>query len=658
MATYTFDKIDYGGNTYVVSDSGALQLTGGQVTGPVTFGDSVSIDEATLGDLVVNGSASFTNRINADTYNGGHPTYFIKGTQTAATNVWTGTLPDGVTYYNGLTIDYLLPYAGNSSAATLNLSGLGAKPVYYGNSATGGTTTHYGANTVIHLTYVIDSAFNSGNGCWKASNYYDSNTVDRLRNSYFRPYAGEAIYRYKFVMQGADNRVYPIVITDQTNATQVAKVPTQVGLRPGRIWYYNTTGTVAAGAVVGANSLDSAYQTTIAVYNFNTDIAAYRMLYLRGTYNKTTDLFTLYKDSSSPCTSYYTQVPTNTANITLSSYFTSGYYYMLLGGTYSSINYISLFEYNPLYYFDGTNLIPVSTKVAQDTNTTYSAGTGISLSGTTFSAKLGYTTSGNNRAVQADLNGNLYVTQKDDNTNTTYALSNALSSHKFTETLTAGGSGSGTSTATMEFVAGTGITLTDDTTNKKITIACNVTNTDTKVSTAAVTSGTLYYPVVGADTTSAATKFYDKTGITYNGTNGTTSAVGSAILTLGNSTASGTVNNKQGQLVLYGSTAYKHTIQGAPTANQILTLPNVTGTLAVAATTTLTLSTTWNSNIQTVSVSGVTAQNTVIVTPTPTSYDTYCECGIYCSAQTSGTLEFKCDEVPSTSLTVNVLIIN
>ena len=70
MATYTFNKIDYGGNTYVVSDSGALQLTGGQVTGPVTFGDSISVDEATLGDLVVNGSASFTNNIQVNTING------------------------------------------------------------------------------------------------------------------------------------------------------------------------------------------------------------------------------------------------------------------------------------------------------------------------------------------------------------------------------------------------------------------------------------------------------------------------------------------------------------------------------------------------------------------------------------------------------------
>lgn len=56
------------------------------------------------------------------------------------------------------------------------------------------------------------------------------------------------------------------------------------------------------------------------------------------------------------------------------------------------------------------------------------------------------------------------------NTNTTYTLTNALASHKFTWTFTAGGSGSGSTTTTAELVAGTGISLTDDTSNKKITI--------------------------------------------------------------------------------------------------------------------------------------------------------------------------------------------
>lgn len=124
------------------------------------------------------------------------------------------------------------------------------------------------------------------------------------------------------------------------------------------------------------------------------------------------------------------------------------------------------------------------------------------------------TTTGSGNAITAITASNGVITATKgttfptSNTDTTYSLSNALSSHKFTSTLTAGGSGSGTSTATIELAAGTGITLTDDTTNKKITIASSVTNTDTKLQVAAVTSGTTYYPIVGTGTT-AATRQYD-----------------------------------------------------------------------------------------------------------------------------------------------------
>ena len=61
MATYTIDKISFGSNKYVLQDSGALQLTGGTVTGPVTFGDSVDVDDLSVGTLSVTGSAVFTN---------------------------------------------------------------------------------------------------------------------------------------------------------------------------------------------------------------------------------------------------------------------------------------------------------------------------------------------------------------------------------------------------------------------------------------------------------------------------------------------------------------------------------------------------------------------------------------------------------------------
>lgn len=77
-------------------------------------------------------------------------------------------------------------------------------------------------------------------------------------------------------------------------------------------------------------------------------------------------------------------------------------------------------------------------------------------------------------------------------TNTTYSLSGALSSHKFTSTLTAGGSGSGTSTSDFTLAAGTGITLTDNTSTRTITIASSVTNTDTLVTQTNTTGNAEY----------------------------------------------------------------------------------------------------------------------------------------------------------------------
>ena len=59
-----------------------------------------------------------------------------------------------------------------------------------------------------------------------------------------------------------------------------------------------------------------------------------------------------------------------------------------------------------------------------------------------------------------------------------------------------------------------------------------------------------------------------------------------------------------------------------------------------------------------VSVTGVTASNNVFVSPDPASFTHYGECGIYCSAQGSGTLTFTATTVPTSSLTVNVAIFN
>lgn len=110
----------------------------------------------------------------------------IVGTQTAATNAWTGVAGFS-SLVDGQEILYWLPYAGNSSSATLNLtlsggSTTGAKNVYYGGTTR--VTTHYPAGSIIRMVYrqnvSIAGSTTLYTGWWCDANY-DSNNYDRLR---------------------------------------------------------------------------------------------------------------------------------------------------------------------------------------------------------------------------------------------------------------------------------------------------------------------------------------------------------------------------------------------------------------------------------------------------------------------------------------------
>jgi hypothetical protein len=82
-----------------------------------------------------------------------------------------------------------------------------------------------------------------------------------------------------------------------------------------------------------------------------------------------------------------------------------------------------------------------------------------------------------------------------------------------------------------------------------------------------------------------------------------------------------------------------------------LTIPSV-------STITVTLaSANWSSQSITVSATWVSASNTVIVAPDPTSITDYTDAVIYCSAQGSNSLTFTCDTEPSVDIDVNVVIL-
>lgn len=95
--------------------------------------------------------------------------------------------------------------------------------------------------------------------------------------------------------------------------------------------------------------------------------------------------------------------------------------------------------------------------------------------------------------------------------------------------------------------------------------------------------------------------------------------------------------------------AYNAAQNAQDTANGKVSKKNITVTLSASK---------WSGNSQSVTANGVTADNDVFVSAAPNSYTAYAESMIRCSAQGKDTLTFVCDEVPTSSVSVNVIIFN
>lgn len=109
------------------------------------------------------------------------------------------------------------------------------------------------------------------------------------------------------------------------------------------------------------------------------------------------------------------------------------------------------------------------------------------------------------------------------------------------------------------------------------------------------------------------------------------------------------------------------------TANTVLAAPNgsngaatfrklvktdLPSGLPVKSSTSVTVATSaWSNKAATVTVSGVTANNDIIVSYKPESKSVFETAGIYASAQAANSITFTCATVPTASVTVNVLIL-
>lgn len=130
--------------------------------------------------------------------------------------------------------------------------------------------------------------------------------------------------------------------------------------------------------------------------------------------------------------------------------------------------------------------------------------------------------------------------------------------------------------------------------------------------------------------------------VTY--TDGSTSSYTFQVYNGENGTGTGTVK----------AASYNGNVYNSVDASGTLALSNIQ---AQHTSLSITIATSdWSGNTCTKTVSGVTASNTVIVSPASASYVAYGEAQVRATAQGANQITFTCTDVPSSAVTVNVAI--
>ena len=299
------------------------------------------IPSAYAGSSSAGGAATVTNGI-----------HYAEVDSTSTATVFTATVQGITELKDGTVVMLRNGVVTSASGFTVNINGLGAKPVY-SNMATGNDitptnptreTTIFNINYTLLLVYSTDLV---DGGCWINYRGYnsDNNTIGyQIRtNSYSLP-MDSVTYRYRLLFTSADGTEFvPANNSTSTNAT-ASRTVCQSKIDPfGAIVYYGTTASVAAGGRPSAAYLWSQYAISLG-YSFNRTGAALTMTAWKPVYVKAspqTDGSAII-DSTAP----YVQALPSTAD---------GKIYIFLGVAYSATN-IELQSNHPVYYHDGTSI--------------------------------------------------------------------------------------------------------------------------------------------------------------------------------------------------------------------------------------------------------------------------------------------------------------
>ena len=224
----------------------------------------------------------------------------------------------------------------SASGFTVNVNGLGAKPVYSSLAAETRDTTIF--NAAYTMLFVYDSQRVSG-GAWICYRGYDSNTNTvgyQLRTNSGRKPASDTGYRYRIWLTSADGTSWvPINTSTATDATTARTLNTRHIDPFGPIAYDSTNGTCSSGANLPAATMWRVYTLTVG-YSYVKTLTAWDPVYLRCTPNA---------DGSATMVDLTQALPTSK----------DGKIYIHLGTAYSTTA-MELQAEHPVYWHDGTGI--------------------------------------------------------------------------------------------------------------------------------------------------------------------------------------------------------------------------------------------------------------------------------------------------------------
>lgn len=262
---------------------------------------------------------------------------------TSTSTAFTATV-DGVTeLVDGTCVMLHNGVVTSASGFTVNVNGLGAKPVY-NNLATGNDVTPTEPTrdtTIFNINYTMLFVYDSQleGGAWVCYRGYDANTNTigyQLRTNSGRRPASDTGYRYRIWLTSPDGAKWvPINTSSATNATSSRTLNTRAIDPFGPIAYNSTNGTCNSGSNLPAATMWRVYTLTIG-YSYVKSLTAWESVYLKCL--PSTDGSAVMKD-------VVQALPTSK----------DGFIYILLGTAYSATG-MELQAEHPVYWHDGTGI--------------------------------------------------------------------------------------------------------------------------------------------------------------------------------------------------------------------------------------------------------------------------------------------------------------